>query len=133
MDSAAHADFATHKQRRPVITNLCSKLLHAQFATQHAAHDRECACAVGTVIDTDEAPSALGPYSQAVKAGQTLYISGQIGFDPKTMDFAGEGVKEQAEQVHPLWQRILVLNGSPLRSLAVTSVHDELLLRHRDA
>ena len=69
--------------------------------------------AVGTVIDTDKAPSALGPYSQAVKAGQTLYISGQIGFDPKTMEFAGEGVKEQAEQVHPLWHRKMAPRRQP--------------------
>ena len=51
------------------------------------------------VISTDKAPAALGPYSQAVKAGNTLYVSGQIGLVPGTKDFAGDGVEAQTEQV----------------------------------
>ena len=39
-----------------------------------------------TIIDTDQAPSAIGTYSQAVKVGDTVYISGQIPLDPATMD-----------------------------------------------
>lgn len=50
-------------------------------------------------MSTEAAPAALGPYSQAVKAGSTLYISGQIGFDPSTMEFAGESVESQTTQV----------------------------------
>jgi enamine deaminase RidA (YjgF/YER057c/UK114 family) len=45
------------------------------------------------------APAALGPYSQAVRAGNTLYVSGQIGLVPGTKDFASDGVEGQAEQV----------------------------------
>lgn len=48
---------------------------------------------------TEAAPAALGPYSQAVKAGKTLYVSGQLGLDPKTMEFAGESVADQTTQV----------------------------------
>lgn len=40
-----------------------------------------------TVIHTDNAPAAIGTYSQAIKAGNTVYVSGQIPLDPKTMDW----------------------------------------------
>jgi reactive intermediate/imine deaminase len=51
-----------------------------------------------TVIQTKDAPAAIGTYSQAVRAGDTVYISGQIGLDPATMQMA-EGVEAQAHRV----------------------------------
>ena len=48
-------------------------------------------------IQTDKAPAAVGTYSQAVKVGQTVYISGQLGFDPTTMQLR-EGFEAQAKQ-----------------------------------
>ena len=48
--------------------------------------------------DIKTAPAALGPYSQAVMAGNTLYASGAIGIDPETGKFAGEDVQSQCEQ-----------------------------------
>lgn len=50
------------------------------------------------IIQTDNAPAAVGTYSQAIKVGNTVYVSGQIGFDPKTMELAN-GFAAQAEQV----------------------------------
>lgn len=50
------------------------------------------------ILHTDAAPAAIGPYSQAVRAAKTLYVSGQIGVDPKTGDFAGPDVESQARQ-----------------------------------
>jgi 2-iminobutanoate/2-iminopropanoate deaminase len=50
------------------------------------------------VIQTAEAPMAIGPYSQAVRAGATVYLSGQIGLDPATGNLR-DGVAAQAEQV----------------------------------
>ncbi len=50
------------------------------------------------VIATPNAPAAIGTYSQAVRAGNTLYLSGQIGLDPATMTMA-EGIEAQAHQV----------------------------------
>jgi reactive intermediate/imine deaminase len=49
-------------------------------------------------IKTDAAPSAIGTYSQAVAAGNTLYLSGQIGLDPATMNMV-EGIERQVRQV----------------------------------
>jgi reactive intermediate/imine deaminase len=51
-----------------------------------------------TAIQTREAPGAIGTYSQAVRAGDTLYLSGQIGLDPATMQMA-EGVEAQTHRV----------------------------------
>jgi len=50
------------------------------------------------IISTNNAPAAIGPYSQAVEAGNTLYISGQLPLNPETMEMPDD-VKEQAEIV----------------------------------
>jgi len=50
------------------------------------------------IISTSKAPTAIGPYSQAVETGNTLYISGQLPLDPETMEMP-EDIKDQAEQV----------------------------------
>lgn len=51
------------------------------------------------VIHTDGAPAAIGPYSQAIKAGDTVWISGQIPLDPATMEIVDGGIREQAQRV----------------------------------
>lgn len=51
------------------------------------------------VINTDQAPTAIGPYSQAIKAGNTVYVSGQIPLDPTTMEIVDGGFEAQARQV----------------------------------
>ena len=51
-----------------------------------------------SVISTAAAPSAIGTYSQAVRCGDTIYLSGQIGLDPATMQLA-EGVDAQVKRV----------------------------------
>lgn len=50
------------------------------------------------IINTTNAPAALGPYSQAIEVNGTLYVSGQIPFVPATMTLVSEDVKEQAKQ-----------------------------------
>ena len=50
------------------------------------------------VIATATAPAAIGPYSQAIKAGETLYISGQLPIDPATGEFAAQDIQGQTEQ-----------------------------------
>jgi 2-iminobutanoate/2-iminopropanoate deaminase len=51
------------------------------------------------IIHTEKAPKALGPYSQAVEANGTLYISGQVGLDPVNNKIVEGGIKEQSKQV----------------------------------
>ena len=50
------------------------------------------------VIHTDNAPKAIGPYSQAVKAGNMLFVSGQVPFVPETMEIVEGDVKAQTAQ-----------------------------------
>lgn len=63
------------------------------------------------IIKTDIAPGAIGPYSQAVKAGDTLYISGQVPINPETGKFPEGGIKEQTEQVMKNIEAILIEAG----------------------
>ncbi len=51
-----------------------------------------------TVIETDGAPAAIGPYSQGVVAGETLYLAGQIGLVPETGELAGDSLEAQVRQ-----------------------------------
>lgn len=51
------------------------------------------------IIETSNAPQAVGPYSQAVEANGTLYISGQVPLNPTTMKLVEGGIKEQTQQV----------------------------------
>lgn len=50
------------------------------------------------IIDTNKAPGAIGPYSQAIEINGTLYVSGQVPFVPETMIIISEDVKEQTRQ-----------------------------------
>lgn len=65
------------------------------------------------IIATPAAPSAIGPYSQAVKAGDTVYLSGQIGLDPVTMQLV-EGIEAQIECVFENLQAVAVAAGGRL-------------------
>ena len=52
-----------------------------------------------TIVDTGSAPGAVGPYSQAVKVGDTVYLSGQIPLDPQTMTIVEGGIEAETRQV----------------------------------
>lgn len=52
-----------------------------------------------TIIATDRAPQAIGTYSQAVKVGTTVYMSGQIPLDPRTMELVDGGIEDQIKRV----------------------------------
>ena len=59
------------------------------------------------IIHTDKAPAAIGPYSQAVKTGSLLFVSGQLPLDPATGVFAGEDIASQTRQALKNVQAIL--------------------------
>jgi len=63
------------------------------------------------IISTENAPQAIGPYSQAIEANGTLYISGQIPLDPTTMEFVSEEVAIQTHQCLKNLQAILTEAG----------------------
>src|SRR5437016_18097 len=66
------------------------------------------------VITTDGAPTAIGPYSQAIRCGGFLFVSGQIALDPITGDLIGAEVGAQTEQVLKNAGEILMAAGSTL-------------------
>ena len=64
------------------------------------------------VISTDKAPKAIGPYSQAVRCGDTVYCSGQIALHPETMGLIGQSAAVQAKQVMQNLGEVLKAAGS---------------------
>jgi 2-iminobutanoate/2-iminopropanoate deaminase len=74
------------------------------------------------IIQTDAAPSAIGPYSQAIKAGGFLFASGQIPIDPKSGTFVSGGIAEQTEQVLKNLSAVLEAAGSGLDRVVKTTV-----------
>lgn len=72
-------------------------------------------------ISTDKAPSAIGPYSQAIKAGGMLFCSGQIPVDPAT-GVIPEGVEAQAEQALTNVKNLIEAAGSSIDNVVKTTV-----------
>ena len=66
------------------------------------------------IIETAHAPQAIGTYSQAVKAGSTVYMSGQIPLDPASMQLAGEDMRVQISQVFDNLQAVAEAAGGTL-------------------
>jgi len=73
-------------------------------------------------IHTDNAPAAIGPYSQAVKAGNTIYVSGQLPVDPATGEFAGDSIAEQTKQSLTNIKNILEKAGGGMENVVKTTV-----------
>lgn len=73
------------------------------------------------VINTPQAPAAIGPYSQAILVNNTLYASGQLGIDPATGDFVAGGVSEQTEQVFRNIKAILAEAGLSMSDVVKTT------------
>lgn len=74
-----------------------------------------------TILSTTAAPSAIGPYSQAVRSGGTLYCSGQLGIDPATGKLP-EGVEAQTEQSLKNIQALLAAAGAGVENVVKTTV-----------
>ena len=72
-------------------------------------------------ISTEKAPAAIGPYSQAIAAGDFLYLSGQLGVNPKTGNLE-EGVEAQAERAISNMKAILAQAGTDISHVVKTTV-----------
>lgn len=75
-----------------------------------------------TIVHTDKAPAAVGPYSQAVKIGELVYTAGQIALDPATGQIVEGDVQAQTEQVLKNLQAVLKAAGSSLKNVVKTTV-----------
>jgi 2-iminobutanoate/2-iminopropanoate deaminase len=99
---------------------LISAIIAGLFAIGHAptrAADKQA-------IQTPEAPAAIGPYSQAVRVGDTLYLSGQGAFDPKTNQaMADASIEVQTKQVLENLKAILSASGMAMSDVVSTTVY----------
>lgn len=77
---------------------------------------------VREIIATDQAPRAIGPYSQAVRAGNLVFASGQIPIDPATGEFVAGGIAEQTEQVLRNLTAVFAAAGVSLNQAIKTTV-----------
>jgi 2-iminobutanoate/2-iminopropanoate deaminase len=73
-------------------------------------------------IHTDEAPGAIGPYSQAVRTGPWLFSAGQIGLDPTTGAFVGPDVESQARRAMENLQAVLERAGASMNDVVKTTI-----------
>ena len=77
---------------------------------------------VKEIVATERAPRAIGPYSQAVRAGNLLFASGQIPIDPATGEFVAGGVAEQTDQVMRNLSAVFEAAGASLKQVVKTTV-----------
>lgn len=75
-----------------------------------------------TTISTTDAPAAIGPYSQAVRVGDMLFASGQVGLDPATGQIVEGGIVEQTKRVFENIKAVLAAAGADLTQVAKTTV-----------
>ena len=73
------------------------------------------------IIETDKAPKAIGPYSQAVVCGNVVYTSGQIAINPETGNVEAETIEAQTEQVCKNIKELLVASGSGIDKVVKTT------------
>lgn len=75
-----------------------------------------------SVINTDKAPAAIGTYSQAIKAGDTVYMSGQIPLDPKSMELV-EGFEAQTVQVFENLKAVAEAAGGSFKDIVKLNIY----------
>ena len=74
-------------------------------------------------VHTDEAPGAIGTYSQAVACGKTVYLSGQIPLDPKSMTLVAGGIEEQIHQMFKNLAAVAKASGGSLAHAAKITIY----------
>ncbi|MFY0594144.1 RidA family protein [Roseivirga sp.] len=75
-----------------------------------------------TIVTSGQAPAPIGPYSQAVKAGNTLYVSGQIPFDQLTGEMINENITEETHQVMKNLEAVLSEAGMGFENVVKCSI-----------
>ncbi|OGT65581.1 MAG: reactive intermediate/imine deaminase [Gammaproteobacteria bacterium RIFCSPHIGHO2_12_FULL_45_9] len=75
------------------------------------------------VIYTQYAPQVIGPYSQAIRAGNTVYFSGQIPLDPLTMNVVSDDIKQQAKQVFANIKAVSEAAGGGLEAIVKLTIY----------
>lgn len=76
-----------------------------------------------SIVTTELAPAAIGPYSQAVKVGNWLFLSGQIPLVPGSMELVGADIEQQTRQVLDNLKAVVTAAGTTLASVAKTTIY----------
>lgn len=76
-----------------------------------------------TAVHTDLAPKAIGPYSQAIRAGNSVYLSGQIAFDPKTGELVTGGIEAEARRVFENLKAVVAAAGEGLPQVVRVTIY----------
>ena len=76
-----------------------------------------------TIIQTDRAPQAIGTYSQAVRVGDTVYLSGQIPLDPVTKELVGGGIEAEIRRVFENLQAVAAAAGGTLAQAVKVNIY----------
>ena len=112
------------KTQVAVLMGVMTGLIAIGAASGAARADRAGDDGDGKVaISTTLAPAAIGPYSQAIRAGKTVYVSGEVGIDPITGQFAGTTIGEQTDQALKNVAAILAAAGLTLDNIVTTTVY----------
>ncbi|KAG5001981.1 hypothetical protein JHK82_023131 [Glycine max] len=96
----------------------CSSKRSAPFACMSLSTDTT----LKEAVQTEKAPAALGPYSQAIKANNLLFVSGVLGLIPETGKFISDNVEDQTEQVLKNMGEILKSGGASYSSVVKTTI-----------
>lgn len=75
------------------------------------------------IISTDAAPEAIGPYSQAVRSGNTVYLSGQIPLDPATMELVTGDMRQQIDRVFRNLEAVATAAGGSLQDVVKLTIY----------
>ncbi|XP_043689227.1 reactive Intermediate Deaminase A, chloroplastic-like isoform X1 [Telopea speciosissima] len=97
-----------------------SSLSQQPFASMSVS--TEATVGLKEAVQTEKAPAALGPYSQAIKANNMVFVSGVLGLVPETGKFIADGVEEQTEQVLKNMGEILKASGASYSSVVKTTI-----------
>ncbi|PKL82964.1 MAG: deaminase [Ignavibacteriae bacterium HGW-Ignavibacteriae-3] len=95
-----------------ILTIISSSVIHAQKENNSKIK----------IISTKDAPSAIGPYSQAVRYGDFLFLSGQISIDPVTSSVVGDNIESQTEQIFRNIRAVLAEENLSLRNVVKCTV-----------
>lgn len=76
-----------------------------------------------TAITAANAPDAIGPYSHASRVGRTLYLSGQIGLDPSSMELVNDSFSNEARRVFANVETVLKASGATFKNIAKLSIY----------
>ncbi|KAL8195557.1 hypothetical protein R6Q57_025960 [Mikania cordata] len=127
-------DIAGLRNRAPIVAGIgfasiaASRLWRSSLpfvsnrSTPFACFSISSDSSIKEAVVTDKAPAALGPYSQAIKANNTLFVSGVLGLVPETGKFVSDNVEEQTEQVLKNMGEILKASGASYSSVVKTTI-----------